>query len=62
MNEALTITSPDSFDADSVSMMGRIRRGPPAAAEDDCIDPIDDDIEAWARHASSANGFGDAVA
>jgi hypothetical protein len=61
MNEALNITSPDAFDAASVSMIGRIRR-PPAANDDGRIDPTGDDIEAWARHAASANGFGDAVA
>ena len=63
MNEALHVQSSNAFDASSLSMLRRIRGDAPAANEDSCADlqPADE-ADAWARHASGANGFGDAMA
>src|SRR6478609_765386 len=59
-NEAMHSRSSTRLDHLALSSLRRIRRGPPAANEDRCVDPTPADaIDAWARHASATNGSAD---
>ena len=62
MNEALHLGSSGETTQLSPSTLRRTPRGAPAANDDSCVEsPASAAIEAWARHASAANGFADAT-
>ncbi|MFO1313219.1 MAG: DUF1127 domain-containing protein [Burkholderiales bacterium] len=62
MNEALNIGPSSAFDEASLSTLRRVRGDTAAANEDASVELAAVDIvEAWARHASAASGFGDAM-
>jgi uncharacterized protein YjiS (DUF1127 family) len=62
MNEALNISPSSDLDAASLSTFRRVRGDTTAANADDCVHlQAVGSIAAWARHASGANGFGDAM-
>jgi len=59
VNEALHINSPSAPGQLSLSTLRRIRRGEPAANDACDVELPAAAIDAWARHAAGANGFGD---
>jgi uncharacterized protein YjiS (DUF1127 family) len=62
MNEALHADPSSETTQLSPSTLRRTPRGAPAANDDCCVElSASSAIDGWARHASGANGFGDAA-